>query len=122
VDYSRPIFDAGTAAINAWLEFDVDFFKELARRLETASGKRKTSELPPLYETIIGTAFDLVSKERGNPTKREVKAAVEKLGFKGADWTKAWKKCRLTFLPDESISSKRKKRESSGIRSSRTVV
>jgi hypothetical protein len=122
VDYFRAVVDAGTAVINAWLECDVDFFKEFARRLEIASGKRKLSELPPIYETIIETAFGLFSKEKGNPTKQQVRAAVEKLGFKGIDWTKAWKKCRLTFLPDESISPKRKKRQSSGIRSSRTVV
>ena len=116
VNFCPAIMEAGAAVINAWLKFDVAFFKELARRIETASGNRKKGELPPLYETIIDTAFNLFTRERGNPTKQEVRAAVEKLGFQGIDWTKAWKKCRLTFLKNEPLNSKGKKRNSSGIR------
>lgn len=122
VEYFPAVVDAGEAVINAWMKFDVDFFKEFARRLEIASGKRSNTDLPPLYETIIKTAFDLVSKERGNPTKQEVKAAVQKLGFNNVDWTKAWKKCRLTFLPDDGEGRRKMKRVSSGIRGSRTAV
>ncbi len=122
VDYFRAVVDAGTAVINAWLKCDVDFFKEFARRLEIASGTRSNHDLPPLYETIIGTAFGLFSRDKGNPTKQQVRAVVEKLGFKGVDWTKAWKKCRLTFLPDGDKSGRKVKRVSSGIRGGRTAV
>jgi len=128
VVYSEAIREAGTEVINAWLRADVEFFKEFARRLENASvvrrevdasGKRSQVKMTPVYETIINTAFGLVSKERGNPTKQEVRAAVEKEGLIVGDWTKAWKKCRLTFLADGDKSPRKSKRVSSGVRVNR---
>lgn len=81
----------------AWLNRDSSFFEEFARVEVIASGKRSKRD-SVFYELVIETAFDLYTPEKGNPSQEEVIQAVKEKGVYVADWTKAFKNCRLDFL------------------------
>ena len=93
----QAVENAGVEVLLAWLNNDFAFFEEFARVEVIASGKRSKRDKIP-YEEVIDTAWDLCTPEKGNPSREEVKQAVEAKGVVVSDWTKAFKKCRLDFL------------------------
>ena len=94
---SMPLqIETGAATLNAYLDGDIDFFRDIVRMMENETGENRTSNWIKGIE-VIQIAFDLCNSETGNPSREQ----VQKSGVKVADWSSMFNDCCLDFLKYE---------------------
>jgi hypothetical protein len=96
----------GTLLERAWAKKDAAFFERHAAMWRAACEGRGTEIIEPHSGAtnifaIQECAWKLRETLNRNPTKREVRVAVNVRGLRISekDWPKYWKRCGLTFLP-----------------------
>jgi hypothetical protein len=93
----------GRKIANAWMCRDDEFFArhaDLWRELCQTEGKAE-GRVPTHVARICGVALALQTRLKCDPTKKQLRDEVAKLGLRISekDWPKYLRKCALTFLP-----------------------
>jgi hypothetical protein len=92
--------ETGDAVLNAYLNGDIDFFRDIVRMMENKAGENRTSKWIKGIQ-VIQIAFDLCNPETGNPSREQVIQSAEKSMVNVADWSSMFSDCCLGFLKYE---------------------